>query len=527
MSKFEQGEAGSRTRSRRRWRAALAIVVLALAATACGDDDSTTPASDGTSGDEPQTGGTLTFLSTSTGINIDPATNSDVSYESYAVFDSLIHEEEGTGELVYRLAESLESEDSVVWVLTLRADVEFSDGTALDAEAVKLNWERVAAGTATGAVSAQSIKTMEVVDERTLEVTLTEPNPRFPSTVALDLTFIGSPAAIEAEGDQFGLKPIGAGPFLQESVTEGTEVVLVRNPTYWDAPKPYLDKVIISGVADADQRYNSLVTGEADVLAVEAALHLVTKAEGQGLDVARPATSGAVGLQLNLTKAPFDDPTARLALAHAIDSQGLVDTVLSGGVPAFTSLFSEESPFYDESIEWPTYDPEAAQELIDEYAAEHGGALEVSLFLPDFFKDYGEYLQTQLSAFENLEVTVDLVDFGTFFDRVATGDFQATIDAPGFADPEPTVSTRWRTGGSNNFGGYSNPEMDTALEAGRIGTDEASRRDAYSEMQALLAADLPDVWFSPFAHLYITTPAVHGAVYANYVLLFTDVWLEQ
>jgi peptide/nickel transport system substrate-binding protein len=515
-----------------------AVVALTLlgGVAACGDDDRSDAGRADTRAEagEPQSGGTLVFLEGSgSGPSLDPVASPGVAngaYDAVAVYDVLLYEAAGTGELTFRLAESLESVDGVTWDLVLRPDVEFSDKTPLDAEAVKFNWERIAdpASQSMHASATEPIASMQVVDEVTLRITLSEANPQFPRTVANSLPFVGSPTAIEAEGDQFGSNPVGAGAFVLESWTPGTEQIFVRNPDYWDAPRPYLDKLVIRSVVDSEQRYNTLLTGEGQMLGIESAYNLVPRADQDGFTVAQVPASGGLGLQLNVTSAPFDDAIARQALAHAIDRQGLIDTALGGAVQPFTNLFNDESPLYNGAAEWPQYDADRAQQLLDEYAASHDGPLDVTFFLPDFFKDYGEYLQTQLSEFENLEVAVDLVTIDAFFPRLAAGDFQATIDGPGFADPEPILSGLWGTDAFRNWGGYSNPAMDAALQAGRDEQDDDARRDAYSEIQRIAAEDSPHVWLAPFAYLQLHTPEVHGLEWASWgVALFDRIWLDQ
>jgi peptide/nickel transport system substrate-binding protein len=519
----------------------LLLIVLCAGAviSGCGSSGSTSPGGSsgpGTTSEasgEPQRGGTLTYLQSTGPGALDPITTdaATLDYFAFPVFDVLLTEEQGTGDLIYQLAESMDSKDGRVWTLTLRPNLEFSDGTPLNAKAVQFNWERIAdpVSASPQLPAMEQVASTKVVDDRVLQITLKSPNGQFPRIVATSLAWIGSPTAMKSEGDQFGIHPVGAGPFLAKSISS-SKMAFTRNPNYWDAPRPYVDELVMPVLEDADQRYNTLTSGGAQMMAVDSALQLIPRGEAAGLGVAPFEASGGQGLQLNLAKPPFNDSIAREALAYAVNRKGLSDAVLGGAVEPLESLFNEDSPFYNSALTWPQYDPEKAQELIDEYAQKHGGALEITLFMPSLFKSYGEYLQTQLSEFENLKFELDVTgDFGAFFERLATGDFEATIDAPGFVDPYPMLDNVYGTDGSRNWGKYSNPRVDAALKDGHEGQSLTERKAAYEIVQKELIKDVPDVWFVPYDPVRLINDEVQGTdeLAGPGATLIDKVWLSK
>jgi peptide/nickel transport system substrate-binding protein len=520
----------------------LLLVALALTAAlllaACGSSSS----GGGTSGDgggagdggTPQRGGKVVMLDTGEGESLDPAVIGGIlsARGSYpiAVFDTLVYEQAGSGEIVPEIAKSLSSSDGVRWTLELRPDVRFSDGTSLDAEAVRFNWERIATAKvpSPSTPAAQSIKSLKVVDPLHLSIVLKARNGQFPRVVAEQLPFIGSPTAIEKLGDAFGRTPVGAGPFLLKRWVPGSEAHFVRNPDYWNAPRPYVDELVMRAIPDDEQRYNTMASGGGTLMNIQSGYRLVERGKTAGFDVESVPGSGGFAIPLNMRAAPFDDLTARRALAAAIDRQGLVDTVMGGQVKPFTTMFNEQSPFYDAAVRWPQFDATEAQGLIDDYASRHGGPLTFRFLFASGFEPYGEYLQTQLSQFENLKVSVEFLAPTAFFQRLVTGNFQASISVPAYADPEPVVYDTFATGGSRNFGHYSSPTMDRALADGRAGLDADSRKPAYAQVQQLAIDDAPLVWLTQYAFQQLTRPDLKGLDWAGAgVVLWDRLWLDK
>src|SRR5213076_1144333 len=97
---------------------------------------------------------------------------------------------------------------------------------------------------------ANQIATMEPLDAVTLKITLKAKNALFPGAVTL-MPFIGSPTAGK---DKFNNDPVGGGPFVIKSWTRDSQMTLVRNPTYWNAPLPYLDSLVLKPIVDESQR---------------------------------------------------------------------------------------------------------------------------------------------------------------------------------------------------------------------------------------------------------------------------------
>src|SRR5262249_39918919 len=136
------------------------------------------------------------------------------------------------------LAQSFTTADNgTTWVLKLRPNLVFSDGTPLDAAEVKFNWDRIM-NPATAAPMASSLATIAsdtVTDPQTLTITLSQPNSLFNNTLAVSApNFIASPTAVQKLGADYGVHPVGAGPFVVDSWTLNSQATLSKNPTYFD-----------------------------------------------------------------------------------------------------------------------------------------------------------------------------------------------------------------------------------------------------------------------------------------------------
>jgi peptide/nickel transport system substrate-binding protein len=515
---------GATTRAvRRRSRAGrllAALVAATLLAAACGDDDDdsgpqqasgSSGTSETTAAPEPATGGTLVFAHSLSPAGMDPVNSASASnangdgFYFYAVFDMLAYVDDTTGEVVPKTAASITTEDGSVWTLKLRDGIRFSDGTPYDAEAVKFNFERIAdpANASSQASVAQAIETAAVIDPLTLELTLKRPDLRFDRIIATRIPWVGSPTAIRERGAGFAEAPVGAGPFLFESWVRDSVMTFTRNPDYWDEGKLLLDALEIRFIENAGQRFNSLTTGDVDVMYVHSNYENAPRIEeADGLVLETVDAPGGFTLQMNTMRPPFDDPVARRAVDAAIDRDGLNETVDFGVLPLGERIYEKEHPLYDEDAVLGTYDPGRAQELLDQYAQAHGGPLTFTITSAESQKNVMEYLQAQFTEFDNVQVGIELVPPLQAVDRALAHDFDATIFTMNWTDPEPDVSNFLHSTGGRNYTGYSNPEMDAAIEAGRSTRDNEARAEAYSRVHEILAEDVPFTWLRPLVFFH-------------------------
>jgi peptide/nickel transport system substrate-binding protein len=312
----------------------------------------------------PQRGGSAVLLQVTEPRTLDPAVLTNAfagnGVVGNALFGTLLTTEQDTGELRYGLAEDLATTDGgLTWTLTLREGLEFSDGSALDAAAVKVNWDRIKDPT----LGSQSLPTARYVasttatDARTLTFTLTTPVANFGQSIAgSSLNWIASPAALAAGQQAFDAAPIGAGPFVLTEWARQDRMDFARNPTYHDPELPYLDELTMRTNTDENQRLATLTSGGGDVM-ISINPQLADKAEAEGREVTRQELNGGNGLLFNTAVAPFDDPRAREAITRAIDLEALNAAVYSGKGTVPETLFRDGSPFFSDLPSPPTTTP--------------------------------------------------------------------------------------------------------------------------------------------------------------------------
>lgn len=435
----------------------------------------------------------------------------------FSVYGALVAANPETGEVERIMAESFEPDEALTtWTLKLHPGITFSDGTPYDAEAVKINWERIKdpASRSSALAVAGQITTMTVADDLTLEIELSEPNGQFDRSVSrYALNYIASPTAISS-GTDLNTTPIGAGPFLMQEWLRDDRMVLVRNPDYFDAPKPYLDKLTIRVLGNDDQRVDTFMTGGAD--GFYATINdQISKATDGGNGVFYGAQMGsATTLMFNVETPPFDDIRVRKLITMGIDRDALIDISSPGG-EGTTNMVPESSPWYTPDAELPAYDPEEAQRLLDEVNAERGGPLKVTILgtTNTHNTSITGFMQTALSQLDGIDVQVERFDSPTFVPRIQQGDFQITTWGLPWTDPEPLLYSNLRGGLASNLMRYDNATVNAALDEARASTDDDTRAAAYAEMFATLAEELPFVPNSHANYGYVLSADLQGGQY--------------
>lgn len=472
---------------------------------------------------EAAAGGELTMLMYVPTRSFDPADDSTMASTGdatrmSAIYDLLLALDPVTGEVTPQLAEGMSpNEDGSVWTLQLRDGVTFSDGTPLDAEAVRFTYQHIADKGIASQARAISSWQMEVVDPLTLQITIPIPNMHLDRTIADSLPFIVSPTAVQADPEGFSSKPVGAGPFVLEEYVPDNYETYAANPDYWQEGLPKLEGLRLELVPDAAQRINTIASGAANAQAPssDADAALLANAESQGLVHFGVDQSGGGWIYMNNTRAPFDDERARRAMYLALDRNELAQVALgSADATAIDTLFVEESPFHESDVQFPDPDATEAQRLFDELAAE-GKPVDLSYIniAGEVNARTAQYVQAKLTEFDNVSVDIETLDVTAARERVFVNRDYDMSPYPGaykFPDPEPGLYNLLATDAMWNTTGYSNPEVDAALAAARATSDVDERRTQYRIVQEQFMEALPGLFtFTPTITV-IAEPAVTG-----------------
>jgi peptide/nickel transport system substrate-binding protein len=428
-----------------------------------------------------------------------------------AIYDVLYTIDRDSGEIQPRIATDFSSPDGITWTLTLRSDVQFSDGTPLDAEAVRQQWERAKAEIRTaGWANLQDVRSITVIDPTTLTVVLAVPNRQFHQLIPWSsLGWIPSPTAV-ASGDDFETNPVGAGPFVLESRTPNAETVLTRNPNYWQDGLPKLDKLTVTTILDPQQAYDTLTTDLADA-AVNVPDQFAQQAQDGGYTTVPTSQIGGSGWLFGTSRPPFDDIRAREAVYLAVDLEALNESVTGGTGTVATSLFPEGTPFHDPNVTFPGPDPDEAQRLFDELAADGQPVSFTVLTTGGEAQTRAVALQTQLAQYDNVEVEVEVADGSTYGATLFQGAFDLAAYGFGGADPEPALAGM-RTTHARRTASMGSAEVDAAIEAGRTAPDFEGRKAAYDQLTEEISQLYRMIWLSVNHVWAVEGPDVTGLV---------------
>jgi peptide/nickel transport system substrate-binding protein len=273
------------------------------------------------------------------------------------------------GKIQPGLAEKVEVVDSSNLTVTLRAGLKFTDGSVLDATALRSSWERTVAKAKPGRIEAEfrDFDSLTVTSPTVMKVHLKTPIAgaffrlmRFAEASPVSTTAVNA-------GVDLNKTPIGAGPFKLQSFIPGQTMKLVKNPDYWDAKN-----VKLAGIEYIN------VTPEAMTTAVKSAsIDFTQLSAPQAIEVAgargykidtQPTNAVQLVMFTCKNRPPFDDVKVRQALNYAIDRASLNNVLYGGKGEIMDAGFNfSSSPFYDPSLKGTyTYDPDKAKALLAE-----------------------------------------------------------------------------------------------------------------------------------------------------------------
>ncbi|WP_410606647.1 ABC transporter substrate-binding protein [Amycolatopsis sp. lyj-109] len=359
---------------RARYAAALlALPVLLTACSTAGGD----PAADA---GPPKPGGTLRLGISSAPDCIDPqqvATNASINVARQLV-DSLTDQDPKTGEIKPWLAEKWEiNPESTAFTFHLRSGATFSDGSPVDAAAVKASFDGIKAlGTKAqlGYGYLAAYQASAVVDPQTVRLDFSAPSAQFlqaSSTVSLGVL---APAAYRKTPEQRcqGTGLIGSGPFVFESLKQNQEIVLAKRTGYaWGSSlfkhqgEAYLDKIDYKIVPEPGVRTGSLASGQLDAATdIQPVDEPQFKGNGFSENI-RPNPGVVFNLHANTTRGVLTDEKVRQAVLKGVDRAEVVNTVLTPSYKAATSILGSATPLVSDLSQQLAYDQKGAAALLD------------------------------------------------------------------------------------------------------------------------------------------------------------------
>jgi peptide/nickel transport system substrate-binding protein len=455
----------------------------------------------------PTRGGTLTVGLANDAKTYDPIFSVQFTerYVLYLAFDTLVRYGPDFS-IRPELAESWEtSADGGRIVFTLRQGVKFQDGTPFDAAAVKWNIDQrldEKVNSPQRQVLAPIVASVDVVDPYHVAFNLVTPSPVLFSLLGERVGFMVSPTAWRQRGPAFGGQPIGTGAFVLKEWTRGSRVVLERNPNYWRAELPYLDRIVVQDLAGSIIGVQRLLTGEIDYVDQLTPSDILPIEKRDGI-VLKPIKVGRwYFLQWHVNEPPFDNPKLRRAFAHAIDRGRLNEITMRGQGTVSNGPTPEGLWWYDPALKSRAYDPARAKVLLTEAGYANGFEYVLSTPQVTVFQQINQLLQEQLGAV-GIKVRLQPVAASEWYARVVSGTTNLTPTRwTQRADPDGLLYILFHSKGFANTMNYRNDRVDALLDQARTVYDTGTRKQLYAEAQRLIVDDLPMV------------PLIFGAEYA-------------
>ena len=296
---------------------------------------------------------------------------------------------------------------------TLRPNLKFSDGTPLDADAVKGSLERGKTQPNSLLVDQLStIKSITVVDPRTVTLNLQQADYQVPDLLAGKTGEIVNPAAFTTPADaaKIPTDAAGAGPFKFKSFVPESNAVLVKNPYYWDAKDIHIDELDLSVAPDPSTIIAAVQTGALDVASLPATSIAAAKAAGLKVDVVDSLTVSQVDVNSGL--APLTNAKVVEALKYAVNRQQLLKVANAGIGSVVYQPFPKGYVGFDPSLATKfAYDPAKAKSLLAD-AGFKPGQLKITLTTLSYSQNVAELVQAQLKDI-GVESTIQVVPVGS------------------------------------------------------------------------------------------------------------------
>ena len=413
------------------------------------------------------------------------------------------------------------SPDQKTWTFTLDPKAKFSDGSAVNAEAVKLSFERLLKIGQGPAEAYPSDLKVEAVDAHTVRFTLSAPFAPFLYTLANDGASIINPAVLSKNGADEGKgwlaeNTAGSGPYQVQRWQKGQQVVLVPNPHY-SGSTPAFKRVSVKIIGESATRRLQLERGDIDIAESLPVDQLATLKAKNSVSVQEHPSLRVTYLYLNNGKGPLSQVDLRRAVSWATDYQGMVKGILGGNGKQMRGPIPEGMWGYDKDAMQYSLDNDKAQAAMSKVAQK---PQQLTFLYSDNDPSWEPIAISTQATLKSLGVNVSLEKLAnaTLRERVGKGDFDIAIGnwSPDFADPYMFMNYWFESnkkGLPGNRSYYENPAVDGWLKKAMATTDQAVRTADYQQAQRIVIDEAAYVYLFQKNYQVAMNNAVKGFVF--------------
>ena len=440
--------------------------------------------------------------------SLDPALVQDTSSFSFArnVYEPLVEIDPAKLELEPALAtEYTVAPDGKSYTFKLRPGIKFHGGNDFTADDVKTTVERVQAINQGPSFLIANVTKVTVVDPLTVTMTTKEPDPFLPAHLVKIGIVSAKTVATNTQGDDharayFAENADGTGPYKMQSYEKGSQINLVKNPTWWRGWQPgSIDEIAFRWAGETSTRVQMLERGEADLIGWVPPAEAQRIGQSEGFTLVPWQTFDTdPAIYINTQRAPTDNVKFRQAITAAFNYQALIDynqgfaTTPAGPVPSdFPGGAQDLQPF--------TQDLERAKQLLTESGVDAAGT-KLEFVVPSSFASFAfgaTVLQESLKEL-GIEVNIQEMPWAQMLELYKSEDssphFTDFAQSPFGLDPIQFVGQFFITGGQYNMAKYSNPDVDAMVAKAKVTLDEGARNKVLSDVQHKVVADAVNIW---------------------------------
>ncbi len=510
-------------------RTLCATLMSSLALCACGSgSSSSSTASLGSAGG---TGAQLIVARVKDAVGLDPATQTDGLSLTIAqeVFQNLVRFKPGGFDIRPDAATSWKtSQDGKTWTFVLRPGLKFSDGTPLDAVAVKFNFDRwhdsknayrgnfpygYYASMFAGFDAKSAIASVAAPNRATFVIHLRAPSAPLLHDLAMPSFAIGSPDAIKKGAEAFNQQPVGSGPYTVAEWAHDDHITLAANPSYAGV-KPAYATVIVRDIPDPSTSVLSMKKGDIDMLSDPRPDDAKDLGHQAGLRLYHPPSNNVSYLALNTEKKPFASLLVRQAIAYAIDIPALAKSFYSEGATVANNWTPVGMLGENTAVKAYPHDIAKAKALLAQAGEAH---FATELYYPTSPRPYmpepqrvAEAIQSDLKT-AGIDVTLQPLELGVFLTKVRNGEHPMCLigwtgdngDPDNFMyallDQDSAVK-----GQAQNYSFWRDPNFHKLMLAGQQTIDETKRAAIYRQANALIHDQAPAI---PLVHSVVSFAA--------------------
>jgi peptide/nickel transport system substrate-binding protein len=520
--------------------AALVATAAACSSSPSSSANNSGPSNSAIATSAPKAGGSITVLESSgysgAWSTLDPAQNKEgAATQDFmtAIYGQLFELGSG-GTVVPDLATGYSfSPDAKTVTITIRQGVKFTDGTPFNAQAVAYNWNRdlgpvaiknglnppwlikelpAPKGSPPGTAEPPAAGAIQVTGPYTIVVHQAVPNGAFINQLFDSIAnWIASPTALGKEGASFGQNPVGAGPFTVVTNTPNDELIVKKNPDYWQTGRPYLDQITFKTVGSDEAAYEALLANQGQVYEDMSTTQLITESASH-FEVENNLGTSPYDLQLNTAVPPFNNPKARQAIYAATNFQPILQHLFGGRYPIVQGFTGPGGICYEPNVPgYQGYDPTLAKTLIQQTGLDRA-TIQLGTIALSTAQESSQALATEWEAL-GLHVKLSswpLAGLIAAFEANGGKSWQSMVQTAGAYDPAGGVGVGFRFNSMSPFSGVHDPKLDSLLQSAQGSTNLSVRCGYYNQAAAYIAKNYYGPFYFAFSPANISVHGIAG-----------------